>query len=181
MIIDPDMKLGTLVRLIARGQANLIRRVAPSVRQFYRISFVATAFREGIYRAIGARSASEEAIAESLGISDNYDGLKAWLDLRVSLGELSHDIDGYRVAGRLSRRLLSPANDAFLAFPQKNSSTSLCLCDADTGAPARGSPPSISYHRWASDSPVIAKSGTLRRRSVRTSGAETRGISPFGT
>ncbi len=110
------MKLRTLFKLIAGAEARLLTSIIGDARKFYRISFVATAHKEGIYRAIGSNSASAEVIAESLGIRDNLSGLKAWLDLGVSLGELSYDLDGYRAAGRLSRQLLSPANDPSLAF-----------------------------------------------------------------
>jgi len=113
------MKLRTLFKLIASAEAKLLTSIIGDARKFYRISFVATAYNEGIYQAIGSDSASVEVIAESLGITDNHSGLRAWLDLGVSLGELSHDINGYRVAGRLSRQLLSPANDPSLAFLQE--------------------------------------------------------------
>jgi SAM-dependent methyltransferase len=109
-------KLRTLFKLIVGAEARLLTNILSDARRFYRISFVATAFKEDIYRAIGSGSASVEVIAESLGINDNLSGLKAWLDLGVSLGELSYDMDGYRVSGRLSRQLLSPSNDPSLAF-----------------------------------------------------------------
>jgi SAM-dependent methyltransferase len=113
------MKFRTLFKLIAGAEAKLLTSIIGDARKFYRISFVATAHKEGIYRAIGNDSASAEVIAESLGIEENLTGLKAWLDLGVSLGELSHSVNGYRVAGRLSRQLLSPAYDSSLAFLQE--------------------------------------------------------------
>lgn len=113
------MKLKRLFKLIAGAEARLLTSIIGDARKFYRLSFVASAYKEGIYRAIGDDSASVEVIAESLGIRDNLGGLRAWLDLGVSLGELSHNRNGYRVSGRLSRQLLSPANDPSLAFLQE--------------------------------------------------------------
>ncbi len=113
------MRLRTLFKLIAGAEARLLTSIIRDARKFYRISFVATAHEEGIYQAIGSGGASVEAIAESLGITANHSGLRAWLDLGVGLGELSHDMDGYRVVGRLSRQLLSPVNDPSLAFLQE--------------------------------------------------------------
>jgi SAM-dependent methyltransferase len=113
------MKFRNLIKFLTSEETRLIASIVGDARKAYRLSFIATAHREGIFRAIGTDGASVEMIAESLGITENQSGLKAWLDLGVSLGELSHDVDGYRVAGRLSRRLLSPANDPSLALLQE--------------------------------------------------------------
>ena len=72
------MKLRTLFKLIASAEARLLTSIIGDARKFYRISFVATAYKEGIYKAIGSGSASVEVIAESLGITDNHGGLRAW-------------------------------------------------------------------------------------------------------
>ena len=116
---DSNMKLRKLVNLFTSAEAKLLLGIMRDASKLYRISFVATALQEGVYQVIGDGTTSLETIAESLGITENHEGLKAWLDLGVSLGELSHDISGYRVAGRLSRQLLSPANDPSLAFLQE--------------------------------------------------------------
>ena len=47
------MKLKTLVRLIGAGGLGLFRE-SRGMRQFYRLSFVATAFGEGVYAPNGA-------------------------------------------------------------------------------------------------------------------------------
>lgn len=109
------MKLRKLVNLFTSAEAKLLLGIMRDASKLYRISFVATALQEGVYQVIGDGTTSLETIAESLGITENHEGLKAWLDLGVSLGELARDESGYRVVGRLSRRLLSPANDAVLA------------------------------------------------------------------
>ncbi len=88
-------------------------------RVFYRLSFVTTAYEQGVYQAIGDGAASIESIAVALGIKENHEGLRIWLDLGVSIGELARDGHGYRIAGRLSRQLQSPANDAILALLQE--------------------------------------------------------------
>jgi SAM-dependent methyltransferase len=113
------MRLRKLFKFLTSEETRLLTSIVGDARRFYRICFVATAHNEGVYRAIGSGSATVEMIAESLGVTENHSGLKAWLDLGVSLGELSHDINGYRVSGRLSRHLLSPANDPSLAFLQE--------------------------------------------------------------
>ncbi len=93
--------------------------IAGDARRFYRMRFVTSSYGEGLYQAMGKSSASLEGIAEALGVTQNRSGLRAWLDLGVSLGELSQDNDGYRITGRMSKAFLSPSNDASLALLQE--------------------------------------------------------------
>ncbi len=109
------MKFSTFVKLVASGQSALMFRLLKTSNEFYRTCFVSTALSHGIYGHFIEGKADIEHLCEKLGISDR-EGLLAWLELGVSLGELRHAGNGYEIKGALSRALLKDDNDGYRAL-----------------------------------------------------------------
>ncbi len=109
------MKLSTAASMIASGQSSLMYRLLRVSNEFYRASFVASAVSNGIYAVFAGGSATLDELCAKLG-TGNREGLAAWLDLGVSLGELERGESGYRISGKLSRSVMDPANDGYQAF-----------------------------------------------------------------
>lgn len=110
------MKLSTMATMITSGQSSLMLKLLKTSNEFYRASFVAAALSQGVYAAFENGQATIEFLSEKLNGVTNRDGLRAWLDLGVSLGELDRAGDVYRIAGSLSKALLDPANDGYQAM-----------------------------------------------------------------
>jgi SAM-dependent methyltransferase len=110
------MRLSTAASLMKSGQPSLMFRLLRTSKEFYRAGFVAEAASGGVYAAFRGGSATIDQIAERLDGITNREGLRAWLDMGVSLGELSRSGDAYRITGKLSRGLLDPANDGYRAM-----------------------------------------------------------------
>jgi len=113
------MRFKTAGSLIARGQSALMMSMLRTSTEFYRASFVSAALSGGVYAAFRKERATLDQLAERLNNVTNLDGLRSWLDLGVSLGELKRTGEEYRIAGKLSRALLDPANDAYQAMLQE--------------------------------------------------------------
>ncbi len=109
------MKLSTTASMIRSGQSSLMFGLLRTSKEFYRACFVSAAASEGVYAAFDGGRTTIGRLSQKLGI-DNRDGLRAWLDLGVSLGELSRTGEEYRISGKLSRALLDPANDGYAAM-----------------------------------------------------------------
>lgn len=110
------MKLSTAASLIASGQSSLMLRLLRTSNEFYRSCFVSAAIAEGVYGAFSDGRATVDHLCEELGGITNREGLLAWLEMGVQLGELKRSGEEYRIAGKLSRALLDPANDGYQAF-----------------------------------------------------------------
>ena len=105
------MKLSTMATMITSGKSSLMVKLIRTSNEFYRATFVVAAISNGVYAAFENGQATVEQLAEKLNNITNRDGLRAWLDLGVSLGELDREGESYRIAGSLSKALLDPAND----------------------------------------------------------------------
>lgn len=110
------MKLSTAASLITSGTSSLMLKLLKTSNEFYRASFVSAAISGGVYAAFDNGRATIEQLCTRLNNITNKDGLRAWLDLGVSLGELKRSGQEYRIVGKLSRALLDPANDAYQAM-----------------------------------------------------------------
>lgn len=95
------MRLSTIVKLLASGQSSLMFRLLKMSNEFYRACFISTAVSQGIYDNFIEGRASFEHLREKLGVVSNREGLRAWLELGVSLGELKRAENEYQVKGKL--------------------------------------------------------------------------------
>lgn len=112
------MKLSTLIKLLTGGQASLLSKILKTSNEFYRASFISAALSRGVYDHFIDGKASFEHLCSKLAVS-NREGLRAWLELGVSLGELKRNGDEYQIKGKISRALLDPQNDAYRALLQE--------------------------------------------------------------
>jgi hypothetical protein len=83
------MGIKTLVKFILNNPALLMYRMNRTAKEFYRAGFISTAISEGIYDALSNGPVSLNNLHAAIGTDSNQEGLKAWLDLGVSLGELA--------------------------------------------------------------------------------------------
>lgn len=112
------MAIKTLFKFILNNPVGLMYKINKTTTEFYRAGFISTAFSEGIYDVLSRGSASCKEIQSGIGSEWNEEGLKAWLDLGVSLGELGKSNDQYRIKSSFSKKLLQPENDTWQAFLQ---------------------------------------------------------------
>jgi SAM-dependent methyltransferase len=86
------------------------------MRHQYRLAFVAGGLSSGLLRKLASGPTTAERLALELPTDvANPDGLQAWLEMGVTVGELRKNSDGYSLRGKLSRRLTNPACDAIAA------------------------------------------------------------------
>ena len=91
-------------------------RIGKLTKETCRTGFVLTAISEGIYDIMQSKPATFEEIQKLFKSDFNSEGLRAWLDLGVSLGELKKSTQGYSIKGKLSKELIKPSNDTWHAF-----------------------------------------------------------------
>jgi len=112
------MKLSTFFKLLTNGQASLLFGLLKTSNEFYRASFISAALSRGVYDNFIDGKAAFEDLCEELSVS-NRNGLRAWLEMGVSLGELKRTGNEYQIIGKTSRALIKPDNDAFKALLQE--------------------------------------------------------------
>ena len=112
------MAVSTLIKFILKNPVSLILRMNKTLNEFYRAGFVSTAISEGILDVLSNGPASFEDIQSNMGTCLDQEGLEAWLDLGVAIGELDKKNDCYSIKSSFSKRLLKPANDTWKAFFQ---------------------------------------------------------------
>lgn len=110
-----SMKLKTLMELIHSGRSSLMLKLLKMSNEFYRAVFISTACSQGIYLKFINGESSFEQLREKMGATANPQGLFAWLELGVALGELKRCGNKYQIRGKLSREFLKPENDAYQA------------------------------------------------------------------
>jgi SAM-dependent methyltransferase len=114
------MKLRTIVSMLRHGQLLSMLSLMRVVPSYHRLAFVAAALSSGVLQRLARSPASPQELAAEMGIGAAMrDGLEAWLELGVTVGELAAMDNRYRLRGRLSRRLVEPGNDAAAAFVQE--------------------------------------------------------------
>jgi SAM-dependent methyltransferase len=109
------MQVSTLIQLLGGGQFSVLLALLKTGNEFYRASFISAALSGGVYENFTDGKAGFEQLCEKMAVS-NREGLRAWLELGVSLGELKRTGDKYQIAGKISRALMNPANDAIKAL-----------------------------------------------------------------
>jgi 2-polyprenyl-3-methyl-5-hydroxy-6-metoxy-1,4-benzoquinol methylase len=112
------MAAKNFIKFLLNTPLSLVFQINKTVREFCRAGFISTALSEGIYEILSKGPASCEEIQKAIVTDFNKDGLLAWLNLGVSLGELKKSRNRFSVNGKLSKELLKPANDTWKAFFQ---------------------------------------------------------------
>ena len=151
------MKLSTLIKLMTSGQSSLLFGLLKTSNEFYRASFISAALSRGVYENFIDGNASFEHLCEKMAVS-NREGLRAWLELGVSLGELKRTGNEYQIKGRISKALLNSVNDAFKALLEEVVSYHYVYV-MDT-------PTMLRKHEWF---PFDEEPGELVARSSRVS------------
>ncbi len=91
------MAIKTLIKFILKNPISLIYRINKTTNEFYRAGFISTAISEGVYDVLSKGPASCKDIQRAIGSNHNQEGLEAWLDLGVALGELGKSSAGYSI------------------------------------------------------------------------------------
>jgi SAM-dependent methyltransferase len=115
------MAIKSLIKFFSNTPVMLMLRIGKLTKETCRTGFVLTAISEGIYDIMQSKPASFEEIQKLFKSDFNSEGLRAWLDLGVSLGELKKSTNGYSIKGKLSKELIKPSNDTWRAFLQVRS------------------------------------------------------------
>ena len=110
------MALKAVVNFALKVPWPLLFRINKTTKELYRAGFVSTAISEGLYDLLKQGPAALKDIQAALGPKVDLEGLRAWLDLGVSLGELNKSRDVYNLKGALSIALMKPSNDTWSAF-----------------------------------------------------------------
>ena len=112
------MAIKLLIKFFSNTPVMLMLRIGKLTKEKCRTGFVLTAISEGIYDVMQTRPVTFEEIQKLFKSDFNPEGLRAWLDLGVGLGELKKSTNGYSIKGKLSKELIKPANDTWRAFLQ---------------------------------------------------------------
>ncbi len=109
-----------LWQLVANGQLATLMAIGRLQRASYRLGFLSAALQSGLFARLAERPATfDELAVEFAPDRACHEGLRAWLDFGVCLGELGEREGRYALRGRLARRLLSPHQDAAAALLQE--------------------------------------------------------------
>jgi len=152
------MTLRTFLSLLRGGQFRVLRSLSKAARDSHRVAFLAAGLTSGVLRRLAAGPVALDALAADLRIDPAMrDGLQAWLQAGVALGEVERRPEGYVARGTLARLLTDPNHDAAAAFVEELASLHHRLL---TKAPARlrtGRPFSLSEQ----NARLIARSSQL--------------------
>jgi SAM-dependent methyltransferase len=113
-----NMAISTLIKFILKNPISLVYRINKTLNEFYRAGFISTAISEGLYDVLSKGSANCKDIQQAIGTNFNQEGLEAWLDFGVAVGELSKKSRSYSIRGALSKELIKTDNDTWKAFLQ---------------------------------------------------------------
>lgn len=111
------MRVRTALELIRGGHLGPLFTVLRLAAPYYRVVWLASAFRAGVLQRLAREPASLETLAgESLRERADRDWLERWLELGVRTGALRFDGSRYALRSRLARALARPENDAIAAI-----------------------------------------------------------------
>lgn len=111
------MRLDVLWKVARSGRVGALRSLTGVMSEYTRACFLVAAARAGVLaRLARGPLPAERLAAEHEGDPASAKDLAAWLDVGVSLGELSRGAEGYRLRGALARALAEDANDDVLAM-----------------------------------------------------------------
>ncbi len=152
------MNLKTALALTKGGRLRLLWSVTSLFAPFYRMSFLATAASCGLLEMLAKEPRSFDDLAQELAPDpSSHAGLRAWLGLGVSLGELAERADGYRLVGYLARKLADPANDEVAALVQEIVTFHHRLIVESPSRFKKGEPWTLAEH----DGALIARSSRI--------------------
>jgi hypothetical protein len=110
----------TVMTLLRGGKLRVLGSLSKVARDYHRVAFLAGALTSGLLHRLAVGPITLDALAADLRIDPaRCDGLKAWLQAGVALGELGLQPEGYVAQGTLSRMLTDPNNDAAAAFVEE--------------------------------------------------------------
>lgn len=113
---EPITEALALARIVTDPRTPLLVALSKTlVNPLYRASFLASAAGLGVLRCLAVRPCDLESLAEHLEIDDDKEGLRAWLDIGVSLGELDRREGCYRLRSITAKALAQVENDALAA------------------------------------------------------------------
>ena len=114
------MNLRTLGSLIGSGQIPFLVALMRELPRYYRLAFLGAALSSGLLRRLAGGPVPLEVLSTEFNVAPSMrEGLEAWLQLGVALGELRTSAEGYALRGKLSHNLCEPANDAAAAFVEE--------------------------------------------------------------
>src|SRR5499426_4554420 len=106
--------------LLRGGKFRVLGSLSKVARDYHRVAFLAGALTSGLLHRLAVGPITLDALAADLRIGPaRCDGLKAWLQAGVALGELGLQPAGYVAQGTLARMLTDPNNDAAAAFVEE--------------------------------------------------------------
>lgn len=111
------MRLSTLYSLFRLMDPLLVLRLNRQAKGFFRLCFLAGALEAEILESLARGPMNLDELCQGFP-EDPYfrQGLRAWLDMGVTLGELSLDSRGYRLSGACAKGLAKKRNDPAAAF-----------------------------------------------------------------
>jgi 4-hydroxy-2,2'-bipyrrole-5-carbaldehyde O-methyltransferase len=111
------MTVRTFWRLIRHGDLSVLLGMGRLQRAYYRLCFLSAASQDGLLARLTQGPLSFEQLAAAYAPDPaRHEGLRAWLDFGVQLGELRAAGGGYALRGWLARRLAQPQHDAAAAL-----------------------------------------------------------------
>lgn len=114
------MKLSGYINWFRTGQVMTFLRLSKSSRELYRMCFLARASQIGLFRMLASRPKSLEELSEVLGIEDgSRTAFSAFVEMGVSLGELSRTGERYQLRSTLAKSLARPDSDALCALAEE--------------------------------------------------------------
>ena len=114
------MNLRTFFSLLTGGQIKVLGTLSKAARDYHRVAFLAAGLSSGWLQRLTNGPVAFGTLVSGLTIDRAmHDGLKAWLQIGVALGELSLKPDGYVASGKISRMFTDPKNDAAAAFVEE--------------------------------------------------------------
>lgn len=114
------MTLRTFLSLLRGGQIRVLGSLGKAARDYHRVAFLGAGLKGGVLQRLAAGPVTLDALAADLQIDPvMHDGLEAWLQAGVALGELALRPEGFVARGKLSRILTDPNNDAAAAFVEE--------------------------------------------------------------
>jgi SAM-dependent methyltransferase len=111
------MTVKTLLGFVREKRFRLMLGTMRRIGDFYRLSWLASAARQGVLRALADGPRSFDRLARELSPDPRTEGaLRAWLQVGVRLGELESGRAGFALRGFMARRLAEERHDPVSAF-----------------------------------------------------------------
>ncbi len=111
------MTVKTLLGIFRQRRFRLMLGTMKRIGDFYRLSWLASAARQGVLRALAERPLPFDRLAKEFSPDPRtQDALRAWLQVGVRLGELESGPAGFALRGFMARRLAEERHDPVSAF-----------------------------------------------------------------